>query len=276
MRSVLSKAASLAVCGLIASQASAAVVLSEDFNYNDGEITAVSAGAWALHSPAATPNAVVAQQLAIVGGKAFLNASDTLSRDDGNRALSQTFDPATDNTTGIYGSFVTNFSALPGGNPTTVTNGSYFAHLKSTTANEFYARIGATTDPTVTAGNFRLAIATEAWTTAASIEHPTELSLNTDYLVVFKLDLATDRATLWVNPVNEASTSVTSTDAPSFSGQIAQFALRQGTSGSTGWSGANTVDSIRIGTSFADVVPEPGTAGLLAVAAGAMGLRRRK
>jgi hypothetical protein len=193
-------------------------------------------------------------------------------RQDNNRLLSQSFDPATDNTTALYGSFTVNFSALP----TAGTAGSYFAHLKSSAANEFYARIGATPEGAAE-GSFRLALTNESWSAAATIEYPQDLSLNTDYQVVFRFDLATDQATLWVNPTNEASLSVTATDAVSFAaGSIEAYALRQGTSGTpAGGPGTLTLDNLRITTSFSEaVVPEPST--LLCTLLGLAGLLRRR
>jgi hypothetical protein len=67
-----------------------------------------------------------------------------------------------------------------------------------------------------------------------------------------------------VDPVSESSASVVSTDAPGYAAGslIGQFALRQGTSGTSpiGFPGALTVDDVLAGTSFAAVatpVPEP-------------------
>jgi hypothetical protein len=243
-----------------ASGAFGAVYLDEPFNYSDGELTTVSSNAWVVHSPGVTANADPTRQLKVQSGQVVINATDTNSRDDAGRLLNTTFNPSTDNTSVIYGSFDVNFSVLPSG-AAGVTSGSYFAHLKSSASNEFYARIGANIDPTVTAGKFRLAVANENWNSAVTFEHPTELSLNTTYKVVFKFDLATDRTTLWVDPASEASTSVTATDVPSYAaGNINAFAVRQGTSGTSpnfGWPGGLTLDNIVIGDSFATVaVPE--------------------
>jgi hypothetical protein len=126
-----------------------------------------------------------------------------------------------------------------------------------------------------------LAIQNENFNNAGTIEHPTDLSLGQTYWVVMALDLATDRSSLWVNPVDESSLSVTATDAFSFAagGQINAFALRQGVSGSSpnqGAFGTLTLDDLRVGTSWASVVPEPSSAGILLVG-GLLGvLARRK
>jgi hypothetical protein len=245
--------------------AQATILLQDNFNYADGDITNVAAPLWNYHSGGGT----AATALNVVSGRAFINQNDTTSGlGDANRLLSSSFDPATDNTSVIYVGFTVNFAALPF-NTGTSTAGSYFAHLKSSAANEFYARIGANTEGAA-AGTFRLAVATEAWANGAgTVEFAQDLTLNTDYLVVMKYDLFTDRATLWVDPLNEASTSVVSTDAPGYAagGVINAFAFRQGTSNSTGAPGDIYIDNLAVGTAFGEVVPEPsvGAMGLLAL-----------
>ncbi|MFT3785803.1 MAG: hypothetical protein QM770_06500 [Tepidisphaeraceae bacterium] len=231
-----------------AASSQGALLLSDSFSYPDGPIPSP----WAIHS--GTNSGTTA--LNIASGKAVINQGDTHgSGADANSALSSSFDPSTDNTSVIYAGFTVNFSALPVNGD---SDGSYFAHLKSSAANEFYARIGANTNGAA-AGKLRLTIADEVWNVAGTIEHPTDLDLNTTYQVVMKFDLSTDRATLWVNPATEASTSVTATDAPSYAaGTINAFALRQGTSG-TGAPGILTVDDLKVATTFAEVVPEPAT-----------------
>jgi hypothetical protein len=252
------------------------LILNEDFNYADGAIEAVSGGLWTIHS-GTTP-------LAIVGGKAFVDQDDaTGGRMDANRLFggATTFDPLTDNTSAIYASFTLNALALPTG---TTTPASYFAHFKSSAANEFYSRVGANQEGAA-AGKFRLAIANESWASASNVEHPMDLDLNTTYSVVMRLSLATDQSTLWINPVDESSTSVVTTDAISYAaaGLINSFALRQGTTGSTpniGAPGDFLVDNLLVGLTFNDVVPIPEPGGILALGlAGLVGLqlwRRRK
>lgn len=268
MKKMLLATCTLALCAF---SVRAASVLSDDFNYSDGPITSVSGGNWTLHSGTdADPTA-----LNINSARAIINQGDTHAAGvDANRLLSSSFDGSVDNSTKLYSAFTVNFSALPVNGD---SDGSYFAHLKSSAANEFYARIGANTDGAA-AGTFRLAIVNETWNVANSVEFPQDLNLNTTYLVVSRLDLATDQSTLWVDPVDESSTSVTATDTITYGtpGAINAYALRQGVSG-TGAPGILAVDSLRVGTSFADAtgVPEPTSLGLLAMVGASM-LRRRK
>lgn len=243
----------------------AQILLNETFSYPDGPLTNVSGQAWVIHSGTIDLN--------VSGGAAFIDQNDTTGgRQDVNRQLSSGFDPATDNTTKIYGSFTINYSSLP---VTGDSDGSYFAHLRSSTANEFYSRIGSSTSGAAP-GTFRLAVVNEAWNVANSIEYGVDLQLNTTYRVVFRLDLATDQTTLWVNPTDESSLSVTATDAFTYAGTINAFALRQGTSG-TGAPGDLFVDDLLVGQTFADVttVPEPSTYALMGIGLAAFfGMRR--
>jgi hypothetical protein len=262
---------------LTAAQSTRAAIslMSEDFTYADGPITTVSGGNWTLHSgtDAGTTALNVTSQQAVIN-QADLHGSGA----DVNRLFSgaTTVDPATDNSTKLYASYTVNFSQLPLNGD---SDGSYFSHFKSSAANEFYGRVGANTNGAAS-GMFRLAVANETWTIAGSIENPQDLALNTTYTVVERLDLATDQTTLWINPVDESSTSVTATDAITYAagGLINAYALRQGTSGGAttgGAPGVFNVDGLRVGTTFADVVPEPAGLGVFA-AAGLLLARRRK
>lgn len=245
----------------------------EPFSYLDGALTNVAAGTWNWHSGSGG-----ALTLNVVSGQAFIDQGDTSSgRDDYNRLLGTTFDPATDNTTKLYAGFSVRFTALPV-NAGTSINGSYFAHFKSSAPNEFYSRIGASAG--VTANTLRVAVGNESgFSSAAPTYFAQDLNLNTTYLVVARLDLATDQTTLWIDPLSESSTSVTATDGITYSvGAINAYALRQGTSGSSpnfGAPGDLYIDSLRVGTSFASVIPEPSSIALL-VLGGLLLLRRRQ
>jgi len=250
-------------------------LMQESFSYANGPLTNVAAGIWNWHSGSGG-----ALTLDAVDGRAFVNQPDgSGGRDDYNRSIGASYDPAVDNTTQLYLGFTVNFSALPFSSGT-ATAGSYFAHFKaSTVGSEFYARIGANQEG-ATLDTFRMAIANESWNTDNTVEFPLDLSLDTDYKIIVRLDLSTDQSTLWVNPVDENSTSVTALDPIGWAAGtvIDQFALRQGTSGSTGGPGSLYVDDVRFGTTFESaMVPEPNGLLLLGglVIFGVHRLRRR-
>lgn len=260
---------SLAFLGMLAfaSALQAQPLMTDTFSYANGPLTNVAAGIWNWHSGNGG-----ALTLNVVDGRAFIHQPDAASgRDDYNRSIGGSFDPATDNLTKLYAGFTVNFSALPFASGTG-TAGSYFAHFKSsTTSGDFYGRVGANQEGAA-AGTFRLAVANKNWDTATSIEFPQDLNLNQDYQVVLRLDLATDQSTLWVNPANENSPSVTATDTYTYTAGalLDQFGLRQGTSGSSGNVGAPGdiyFDNLAVGTTFTSVltpVPEPNSIFLLA------------
>jgi hypothetical protein len=266
--------AGIAVLALSTGSTKASIVLNEPFNYADGPLTNVAAGIWNYHSGSGGP----ANTLNVVSGRAFIHQNDvTGGRDDYNTLLSASFDPSTDNTTKLYTSFTALFTALPI-NLGTNTYGSYFAHLKSSAANEFYTRVGASTAGAAP-GTFRLCVGNEsAFSSASPTFFPQDLNLNTPYFVVSMLDLATDQSKLWVNPLLESDLSVTATDGITYSaGQISAYALRQGTSGSSGNLGGPGdlfLDDLKVATSFLEVVPEPGSVVLLAL--GSLLLLRRR
>ncbi len=245
------------------------VLMWEDFDYPNGQLSQVATNIWVTHSGGTRP-------LNVSSAAAVINQADMSGGgEDVTRLLSASFDPSTDNTTKLYAAFLVNFSSLPV-NTGTYTAGSYFAHFRSDVLNEYYARVGANLEGAAP-GMFRLAIANETWTSAASVEYPLDLALGQTYEVVVRLDLATDQTTLWVTPytvggtpLTEADPGVTATDAFTYSGLINAFALRQGTSGlspNMGAPGLFTLDHLRVATTFDElqVIPEPSPAALLAL-----------
>lgn len=246
-------------------------LLEESFAYPDGRLADMSGGLWTVHSGTGPLN--------VAGGLAWIDQADAAGgREDVNCLLARSFNPVADNASRLYAGFTVNLSTLPyaGGS---ATAGSYFAHFKATGANQFYGRIGANTEG-ASPGAYRLAVASSDWSPASTIEYPADLQVGVTYDVVLRLDLATDTSTLWVNPVDELSQSVTATDPISYSGTINSFGLRQGTTGSSpniGGPGTIAIGNLRVATEFSGVsaVPEPATGTLLLLGGAALLMRRR-
>jgi hypothetical protein len=155
----------------------------------------------------------------------------------------------------LYSSFLVRFTGLPS------AGGSYFAHFRdenSGAATGYGARVWASID-NAAPGQFRLGIGNGSGATAANIvQFPLDLSQNTAYTVVTRFVPSTGVATLWINPSTESSTSVTATDPPAAGSapneiDVTSYAFRQAGAGE----GARTVDSLRIGTNFSAVMPNP-------------------
>ena len=93
--------------------------------------------------------------------------------------------------------------------------------------------------------------------------------------MVVGYSFTTGLATLWIDPTDDSSSSITSTSNVISSG-IDSFNLRQS---SAAPDQALTIGSLRVATDFAAVVPEPSTYAMLALAgAGFAGyvIRRRR
>ena len=249
------------------------ILLEEYFGYPDGRLVDMSGGIWKNHSGT--------ESLFVANGGALVGQSDALGgREDVHHLLASEIDPYTDQSTRLYAGFTVTFTSLPPVNGT-YTAGSYFAHFKAKLANEFYARVGANTEGAAP-GFFRLAIANKSWSSATTSEFPEDLHLGVTYTVVVRLDLATDQSTLWVNPTDEGSPSVTATDILRYgAGPINSFALRQGADGTPSDNGApgnSLFDNLVVATSFSEilVVPEPTVLSLLGTGVAALLWPRRR
>jgi hypothetical protein len=98
---------------------------------------------------------------------------------------------------------------------------------------------------------FRYGIANTA--TSWVKQYQRDLWTNATYAVVTRYNAATGDSTLWVNPVNEQSTSVTASDAPQ-SSTIGGLSLRQP---GDYYIGDLTIGPIKVGTAFSDVWTAP-------------------
>ncbi len=174
-----------------------------------------------------------------MGGKARVTQTQS---EDANAVLASA--PYT--TGNLYARFVVNFSLLPGG------AGGYFAHFKDATTSGFRCRVFASITG-AEAGKFRVGILNGASATAPVLI-PTDLELNTDYILVIRYAPGTVASTLWINPTAETDTANRAVAVDSVGAlAISTFGLRQSLSSGDGM-GTLLLDDLKVGTAFTDVV----------------------
>jgi len=209
------------------------VIFSDSFNYVDGPLVSVSGGTWVHHSGTTTG------EVKVVSGRVFL--TQTNGEDVSAQLQGQPYPPTTNIL--LYASFIVNFRSLPS------SSGGYFAHFKAANATTFADKIYATTNG-VPAGFFHLGVANSS--NSPSVLINSDLSLNTDYLVVARFALSNASSTLWLNPTTESDPGVTATDTATTI-TVTTFALRESLSSGDGM-GSLFFDNLIIGTNFTDVV----------------------
>ncbi len=249
--------ACFAAAALCVSSASAGLFFADPFSYPDGQLTDslhlglpgdnVSGGLWTAHSGGGFDDNV-----AVIGGQAELLNSGS---EDVNRLAGQT---ATAGDTWYYAALVTvNFT----GDPNDPINNDYFMHFKD---DSFGFRGRTYLDDPNTAGNdFTFGLSASSGGQAA--KWATDLQFGTQYAIVVSYEYDTGSSKLWVDPVDEASTSISDTNGEMKA--IDRLAMRQDFIGGT----ANNqilVDAVSIGDTFDEVlaglaIPEPSSAALV-------------
>jgi endonuclease/exonuclease/phosphatase family metal-dependent hydrolase len=212
----------------------ASIIFSDSFDYPNGSIVTNSGGVWATHS------GTITGQVQVVSGRVLLSQTNS---EDINAQLAGEPYPAATNVS-LYARFTVNFVALPSG------AGTYFAHFKDAGIQQFRDRIFATTNG-APPGFFRVGIANVTNSNFAILN--SNLSLNTDYVLVTRYAPSNATSTLWLNPINESDSGLAATD-PATTVAITSFAFRESLSSGDGM-GTLFLDDLQIGTSFSDVVP---------------------
>ncbi len=239
----------LIALGITAQGSFAATVFTENFDYADGPLVGASGSPWVTHSGATAGQVNVAA-----------NAAELVSAESEDVSAPITATGTFYNSGTLTATMSVNFSVLPN------ATGAYIAHFKDATTG-FRGRVFTTTTG-ATAG-FRLGIADVTNAVASAVFIPTDLSLNTTYLLTLTLDAATGRSSLAVAGVGSATaTDLTGTPAALTPINVFAFALRQG-----GTLGTVAIDNISVDAT-ALPVPEPSTS-LLGLLAG-LGLMRRR
>ena len=226
----------LALAAILVSPANSAVLLTDSFSYPDGNL--VGNGGWANYSGALTDIQVMLGRA--VGSGPNANDDHTLF------AAQPTSSPT-------YACFDVIIPAIVGA-PKPI----YFAELKDGSAALLVARVYVLA---ITGGwTFGISYSSTSATVGVTPWSATTLSYNTNYRLAIKYDPAVFTAKLWVNPVNEASTSVSNVGT-SAAIAVSGFGLRQSASASTlpaspSYAGTVdwgfSVDNLGVGTTFDD------------------------
>lgn len=211
--------------------------MSEGFGYADGNL--VPNGGWATYGGAATDIQVVAGRAVGFGPNA---------NDDHRLFAAQTTADRT------YACFHVTIPAIAGAPKPT-----YFAELKDGGTTLLVARVYVL--PITGGFTFGISHSSTSATVGVTPWSAASLSYDTQYTVAILYDPVTFTSTLWVDPVNEASPSVSNTNTGSAAIAVSGFGLRQSASASTlpasppyvgtaDWS--FIVDNVGVGTTFDD------------------------
>jgi hypothetical protein len=227
----------LALLALSAAPAFATVLLSESFTYPNGPLP--PNGGWANFSGAGT-------EIQVVAGRAV---GDHNSAPDDHILF-----PAQSTSSKTYACFdviIPTFTGQP--------KAVYFAMLKDAGTSIFVSRV------------YVVPVAPSGWTfaishsstgaTAGCTLWPGTLTSGTKYNVVINYDPVNKSSTLWVNPANELSASVTDVNGAIAAIGVAGFGLRESATASTFpasqvFTGSTnitySVDNLGVGTTFVD------------------------
>ncbi|HMO87147.1 MAG TPA: dockerin type I domain-containing protein [Lacipirellulaceae bacterium] len=243
----------------------ATVFFTDAFNYADGQLTDleidfvpganVSGGLWVTHSGTANPLIVQDQKLIVDTGFGV----EDVNRTFGGPTL----------TPGDTWYYAAKFTVQAGSDPTIQTN-QYFLHFKDPGTFNFRGRLFLTAPNDPLSGTFTLGLASSS--TASSSANPTvkwatDLAYDTEYTVVVSYTAASSNpisgmdgfSSLWVNPVNQASASITDTTPNSNvvsdltpGSQMMSLAIRQ--RGGSATQPEVLLDEGSAGTTFDDVL----------------------
>ncbi len=216
-----------------AAPAFAVSLMTETFTYANGNLAlpvSVSGGNWANHSGVGT-------DIQVTGAVAVGNMNNA---PDDNRSFT-----AQDSQSVVYACFqcmIPTMAAAPRNN--------YFAHLKDGGTSNFVTRVFVA--PVASTSSFTFGLSHFSGT--QSDQWATPLNYGQWYTVVIKYDGPSKTSKLWVDPVNESSTSITTTyvSGPGRS-IISSFALRESTGGTGGSPFIYNVDNISVATTFGDL-----------------------
>jgi hypothetical protein len=210
------------------------VIFYEPFSYADGSLVTNSGSLWRTRSGTVGQCQVTNGQLQVSSAQTEDPVGDLIG---GPYQRSNSFV--------LYAGMKVTFLSLPKAVP------GMFASFADGSVLRGRIYCGTTN---AAAGAFRVQVANGS---DAPIEWAADLNPNVTYALVTRYDLDAAVTKLWLNPTAETDPSVTGTDAQS-AAQIASYGFRQDTDiGAT-----ILVDDLRVGFSFAAVLPGSSPAGI--------------
>lgn len=260
-----SKLVTIGIVVLVAGTAHATVFMSDNFDaYTAGNLA--GQGSWA------TTGTTVTSPVQVVDGASAPDKEISLTqgsgaREDVNRMLGQAM------ATGDkwYAGYTVTVSGA-------VSSGDYFASFFQLLGgtNYFPSKIGVTTSA---GSDYTFYIHQGGGSTSADPNFtqswPTGFSFGTSHRLVAAYEYSTGKGELWIDPVfaqgpdGSAKIQVMNTAGSSLI-EADRYAFRQGSNAA----GTQLVDDVIVGTTWAEVVPEPASLTLLAL--GGLSLLRRR
>jgi hypothetical protein len=211
---------------------SAGTLLYEPFTYANGPLITNSQLLWHTHSG-------TTGEIQVVNGTLYVSADN--GEDVNARLRGEPYIPSSG--TNLYYSLKLSAYDLPS------PLGAFFAHFKDNGVN-FRGRLFASSW-NAPIFFYRLGIANGASypTNAGYAEVTRDITFDETNLVVVRYNVGSGITTLWLNPANEASPSVSASDMLSSTNNITQFAIRE-----SAFQGNLYVDDIRVTTTFTEAL----------------------
>lgn len=225
------------VCSLLLvppGAAKAQLIYADSFSYPDGQLVGALNSPWVNNYPPTN-------QTTVASGRLFLTKSNSESV---RVNFSTVFLPSV-----LYARMVVNVSQLPAG------NGNFFAFFRVAGTDNLRARIWVSTN-NAAPGKFRFGVTT-------IFVPPTMIARDvfpgTNYTLVVRYQVLNNNTTLWIDPKDESDLANRADDFTSVDQvPIGHFGFSQTLPGEGGTGndiGTLTVDDLRIGRSFAEVLP---------------------
>lgn len=241
------------ICGLLlifALPATAQLIYADSFSYPDGPIETAPGSPWVW-------NYFPTNQISVVSGRLLLTETNQPSvRYDFPQAFSAG---------ALYARMVVNVSRLPSG------NGNFFAFFRVINLDNLRGRIWVATNGAAP-GRFRLGATTIFYPPTLIAQ---DLFPGTNYTLVMRYVVTNNHTTLWLNPASEDDTVNRVDDLTDVGpANIGHFGFAQPiTIGTQSDIGNLTVDDLRIGRTFEEVMPSVAFKSISNSVAGVISLR---